>query len=148
MIGTRAALLVGMVGVAAAALAAPASAAPAPSPGAAASGTADWKLIYQTDQTTYYLNAAGSAPTGDFNVQTLLEFKVPQVVDGAQVWSMVTHMQVNCRSQQLMTSENTFYASQMGSGKAIQTQAASDNWHDPDPGSLGELVLSTSCGKS
>jgi hypothetical protein len=148
MIGMRAALLVWMVGIAAPAFGAVAVAVPpAPSP-ASAGAAANWKQIFETDQTTYYVSNAAAVPAGDFNVDTLLEFKVPQVVDGAQVWSMVTRMQLNCRSQQVMTIENTFYALQMGGGKAIQTQATSDNWHEPDPGSLGELVWSSSCGKS
>jgi hypothetical protein len=148
MIGMRAALVAWIVGVAAAAPGAAAIAAPAaPSP-AGATATTNWKQIFETNQTTYYVSAATPAPTGDSNVDTLLEFKVPQVVDSAQVWSMVTRMQVNCSSQQVMTVENTFYALPMGGGKAIQTQATSDNWHEPDPGSLGELVFNTRCGKS
>ena len=148
MNGMRAALVAWIVGVAAAAPGAAAIASPAaPSP-AGATAASNWKQIFETNQTTYYVSAAGPPPSGDYNVDTLLEFKVPQVVDGAQVWSMVTRMQVDCSSRQLMTVENTFYARPMGSGKAIQTQAASDNWHDPDPGSLGELVWNSTCGKS
>jgi hypothetical protein len=143
MIRTRAALvLVGVVSAAAQ------TAAASPPSGPAANAAAPWKQVYETNQTIYYVGAASAAPTGELDVETLLEFKVPQVVDGAQVWSMVSRMQLNCGSQQVMTIDNAFYALPMAAGRTVRTQAATDGWHQPDPGSLGELVWSTSCGKS
>lgn len=147
MIGIRPALQICAAGVAALALGGATMAAQAAPDPAAAIAAVGWKQIYETNQTTYYVSSATAATSGDLNVETLMQFKVPQVVDGAQVWSMMSRMQVNCQSQQLMTVENTFYAMPMGGGKAIRTQAASDNWHNPDPDSLGELVWNTSCGK-
>jgi hypothetical protein len=133
---------------AAAQLAPVAAVASPPASSAAANAAPAWKQIYETNQTIYYVGAASPARTGETDVATLLEFKVPQVVDGAQVWSMLSRMQLNCASEQVMTLENTFYAGQMATGTAVQTQAASDAWHAPDPGSLGELVWNTGCGRS
>ena len=141
----RAALLVGIAGVAAQALALGAAAAPAAGPAPPAGA---WKQVFETNQTVYYVGAASAAPGAEHDIATLLEFKVPQVVDGAQAWSMVSRMKVNCDAGQVMTVENIVYALPMGAGPAVQTQASDDAWHQPDPGSLGELVLDTGCGRS
>jgi surface-adhesin protein E len=148
MPGTRAALLlIGTACVAAHAFGEGAIASPAPGP-PAASEPAGWKQIYETGQTVYYVDAARAGLGSERDVETLLAFKVPQVVDGAQAWSMVSRMRLNCDSDQVATIDNTFYALPMGAGRAVQTQPADNEWHEPDPGSLGELVWSTSCGKS
>ena len=114
---------------------------------AAAPGAPAWKQVYETNQTVYYVSAASFARPGDADVATLIEFKVPQVVGAAQTWSMVSHMKLNCDLKRVMTIDNSFYALPMGAGPVVLTQAANDQWHEPEAGSLGELVWSTGCGK-
>jgi hypothetical protein len=118
------------------------------SPAAPDGGAAPaWKQIYEDSQTIYYVGAASPAPTGPSDVATLLEFKVPQVVNGAQVWSVVSHMKLSCDERRMITIDNTLYALRMGAGPVVQLQAANDAWHQPQPGSFGDLVWSTACGK-
>ena len=81
-------------------------------------------------------------------MESLLEYKVPQVLGGTQVWSVVSHMKLDCDAKKVVTIDNTTYSRQMGSGRAIQTQATNDTLHEPDAGSLGELIWSTACGKN
>jgi hypothetical protein len=141
-------LVVGLLGAAAALAAANASPPPqSPGPGAM-SGAVAWKQVYANSQATYYVGATNLPQAGDSDTETLLDFKIPQVVGSAQVWSVVSRMKLRCGQQQVVTVDNTLYARRMGAGKAIQSQDANDNWHEPEPGSLGELIWSTACGKS
>ena len=111
-------------------------------------GAATWKQIFQNSQATYYVGATNLPQTGEAETQTLLDFRIPQVIGGAQVWSMVSRMKLRCGQQQVVTVDNTLYARRMGTGKPIQSQDAEDSWHEPEPGSLGELIWSTACAKS
>jgi hypothetical protein len=106
-----------------------------------------WKQIFEDGQTIYYVAATSPGQTGESDTASLLEFKVPQVVGGAQVWSVVSHMKLNCDQKQVVTLDNTSYAQRMGTGRVIQSQGTGDAWHVPEPGSLGELIWSTACGK-
>jgi hypothetical protein len=124
----------------------PALAAPAPSaPAAAPSG---WKQVYEDSQTIYYVGAAGAAAAGEGDAEALLAFKVPQVIDGVQVWSIVSRLKLDCPQRRVVTLDNTLYALPMATGKVIQVQDAHDDWHTPQAGSLGELVWSAGCGRS
>jgi len=107
-----------------------------------------WKQIFEDGQTIYYVAATSPGQTGESDTASLLEFKVPQVVGGAQVWSVVSHMKLNCEQKQVVTLDNTSYAQQMGTGRVIQSQGTGDAWHVPEPGSLGELIWNTACGKN
>lgn len=151
MVKARAAiLLAGLLGVVAAiARAEPIASPSSASPGATAPGrAAGWKQIYEDSQTIYYVGATSPAQTGEFDTASLLEFKIPQVVGSAQVWSVVSRMKLNCEQKQVVTVDNTSYALPMGTGKVVQSQDAGDSWHQPEPGSLGELIWSTACAKS
>jgi hypothetical protein len=120
-------------------------ASPPPSSTSPASG-GPWKQIYENGQTIYYVGAAYIPQTGQSDVEALLEFKIPQVVGGAQVWSVVSRMTLSCDQKRMITVDNTLYAHRMGAGRVVQSQAANDTWHQPEPGSLGELIWSTACG--
>lgn len=106
-----------------------------------------WKQIYENGQVAYYVDSASLRTSGEFSVTSLLEYKIPQVVNGSQVWSMVTHMKLNCGQDQMVTTDNTFYALKMGAGPVVQSQPANDTWHPPQPDSLGGLIWATACGK-
>jgi hypothetical protein len=123
---------------------APAAHAEPPQPPPASSDA--WKQIYEDSQTVYYVSAATTAADVTAT-QSLLEFKVPQVVGSAQAWSVVSRMRLNCDTRQVVTVDNTTYAHKMGTGTVVQSQGANDSWHQPEPGSLGELIWSTVCGK-
>jgi len=114
---------------------------------AAASPTTPWKLIYENSQVTYYIDARAVQASGVSDVASLLEYKIPQVVGGAQVWSIVSHMQLNCGAQLLVTTDNTLYALKMGTGPVVAAQAANDSWHRPQPGSLGDVIWNRACPK-
>jgi hypothetical protein len=151
MVKARAAvLLAGLLGgVAPISLAQPvASPSSASSSAITPSRTPAWKQIFENNQTVYYVSAADVVQTGESNAESLMEFKIPQVVGSAQVWSVVSHMKLNCDQKQVVTIDNTFYARRMGTGTVIQSQNVNDNWHQPEPGSLGELIWSTACGKN
>lgn len=114
----------------------------------AASAGAAWKQLYEDGQTIYYVDAAArSQAGGPANVTSMLEYKVPQVIGGAQVWSIVTHMQLNCDQNRMLTTDNTLYAAKMGAGPVVESQPANDSWHTPQPGTLGGLVWSAVCTK-
>jgi opacity protein-like surface antigen len=147
MAKTRAALFLVDILCAAASIA-PLAATASPASAAAGDGAAAWKQVFETGQTIYYVSAADPPRAGEAAIETLLEFKVPQVVAGAQAWSMVSHMKLDCDGQRVMTTDNTFYALPMGAGAAVRTEAANDLWHEPEPGSLGELVWSVGCRKN
>jgi len=125
----------------------PAIASPAIPSAPAANAAPGWRQIYADSQTIYYVGAADVAPTGQSDIETLLEFTVPQVVNGAQVWSIVSHMKLSCDQRRMFTVDNTLYALRMGAGPVVQLQPANDAWHQPQPGSLGELIWSTACGR-
>jgi hypothetical protein len=125
----------------------PAASPPSPSSTAATASRA-WKQIYEDNQTVYYVSATGLAQTGESDTESLLEFKVPQVVGGVQVWSMVSRMKLNCDQNEVVTVDNTSYARPMGTGTVIQSQSANDAWHHPEAGSLGGLIWSTACAKN
>ena len=118
---------------------------PAPSAPQAAGAAIAWKQLYDDGQTTYYVDAAGLPSTGASDVTSLLEYKVPQVIGGSQVWSIVTHMKVRCDENRMVTSDNTLFASKMGTGPVIEAQPANDSWHAPIPGTLGGLVWGAAC---
>ena len=140
-------LLAGLLCVAAPrAPAQPISASPPPSPAAAGAAPA-WKPIYENSQTIYYVGAADVPQTGQSDVETLMEFRIPQVVDGDQVWSIVSHMKLSCDQQRMITLDNTLYALRMGAGPVVESQPANDQWHQPEAGTLGALVWSAACGK-
>ena len=115
---------------------------------AAASGASQWKQIYEDSQTIYYVSATNSSSSTTSEVESLLQYKVPQVVGSTPVWSVVSHTKLDCDAKKVVTIDNTTYSLQMGSGRAIQSQVTNDAWHQPDPGSLGELIWSTACGKN
>jgi hypothetical protein len=139
MVKPRAAVLLAV----ATCLAAPAALAEPP-----AAVASQWKQIYEDSQTIYYVSAINSSSSTTSDVESLLEYKVPQVLGGTQVWSVVSHMKLDCDAKKVVTIDNTTYSRQMGSGRAIQTQATNDTLHEPDAGSLGELIWSTACGKN
>ena len=120
----------------------------APIAAAQAGGPApSWKLVYQDAQTAYYVDAAPGPKSGEFPTASLIQYKVAQVVGASQVWSMVSHMKVDCDQREIMTIDNTLYASKMGTGPIVQSQLSSDNWHTPQPDSLGGLIWNAACGK-
>lgn len=122
--------------------------APSPATGAGPAAAAPaWKSIYQNSQKIYYLDASNVPESGQSTVQSLLEFRIPQVVNGDQVWSIISRMKLSCSQRQIITVDNTLYAQKMGTGPVIRSQALSDTWHVPQPGSLGELIWSSACGK-
>jgi len=106
-----------------------------------------WKQVYEDSQTVYYVDAANVPRIGQAEVQTLMAFKAPEVFDGVQVWSILSRMKLSCDQREMMTLDNTFHALPMGGGRVVQSQPSSDNWHSPKPGSLGELVWNSACGK-
>ena len=120
-------------------------AAPAPqTAGQAAAPT--WKQIFQNSQTVFYVETRPQGtPPGDLDLRTLLDFKVPQVLGGSQVWSIVAHLKVSCGRKQMTTVDNTLYALRMGAGPVVAAQRANDAFHTPSPGSLGEAILREAC---
>jgi hypothetical protein len=106
-----------------------------------------WKQLYEDSQTTYYVDAGTLPKAGPASVATLLQYKIPQVIGGAQVWSIVTRMKVNCDQNQMITIDNTLYAAKRGAGPVVESQPANDSWHAPLPGTLGGLVWSAACPK-
>jgi hypothetical protein len=119
----------------------------APPSHAAGSAAPAWKQIYEDGQTTYFIAAANAQQTGESEVESLLEFKVPQVVGGVQVASVVSHMKLSCDQRRMVTVDNTLYAQPMGAGRVVQVQASDDTWHSPEPGSLGDLIWGVACGR-
>ena len=107
----------------------------------------NWKPIYQDNQTAYYIDSRNLPLTGESTVASLIAYKVAQVNGGSQVWSVVSHMKVDCDQREIMTTDNTFYALKMGTGPVVQSQPSSDNWHAPQPDSLGGLIWSAACRK-
>jgi hypothetical protein len=132
-----------LLGLALSCLGVGAHAAAPPDAGAAA----PWKLIYENSQTAYYVDARGVQPTGQSDVAVLQNYKVAQVVDGAQVWSVVSAMKVTCDQNLIMTLNNTLYALKSGAGPVVSTQVVPDTWHTPQPDSLGGVVLGAVCPK-
>lgn len=120
---------------------------PAATPAAAAGPGAAWKQIFENGQLVYYIDTGGFQKTGQSSLSSLLEYKVPQVMGGSQVWSIVTHMKLSCDQDQMLTIDNTLYALKMGAGPVVESQTADDSWHAPQPGSIGGLVWNAACGK-
>jgi hypothetical protein len=106
-----------------------------------------WKQIYESPQSVYYVDSSAVQPTGRSGVVVLLQYKIAQVIDGVQVWSALSHMQISCDEKQLITIDNILYAAKMGAGRAVASQPVGDTWHAPQPGSLGGLVWTAACGK-
>jgi len=112
-----------------------------------AAGAPAWKPIYETNQTIYYVSAAAVPRTGRAATETMMEFKVPQVIGSDQVWSVVSRLELSCDEDSMLTVDNSYYPRPMGAGAPVQSQGANDAWHTPEAGSLGELVWSTLCRK-
>ena len=144
---TKAAAIMLLCAAAPAARAQPVGPSPSAPPAPTANPAPVWKPIYQNSQKAYYLDASNVSESGQSIVASLLEFKIPQVVNGDQVWSIVTRMKLSCQQRQIITMDNTLYALQMGGGPVVESQAVSDTWHVPQPGSLGDLIWSTACAK-
>jgi hypothetical protein len=117
------------------------------SPAPAARAAPAWKQLYEDNQTIYYLDTSNLPKGGASSATSLLEYKAPQVIGGAQVWSIVTHMKLNCDQNQMVTTDNTLYALKMGGGPIVQSQPANDTWHAPLEGTLGALVWGAACPK-
>jgi hypothetical protein len=138
----------GWIGAAMLLCAAPLAHAQSAPPAPAAVAPAGWKQLYEDGQTIYYVDAAAQRRAGGASaVTSLLEYKVPQVIGGAQVWSIVTHMQVNCDEHRMLSSDNTLYASKLGGGPVVEAQPSNDSWHTPQPGTFGGLVWTAVCAK-
>ena len=115
---------------------------------ASAAGQPAWRQLFETPQTTYYVGPPAPAtgpPAGDLAVSSLVAFKIPQVLNGAQVWSVISDVRVSCARHQMITRDSGLYASPMGAGKPISQSFGVDTWHAPEPGSLGELIWNTAC---
>jgi len=131
-----------------------ADASAAPSAGASAPAAPNaavppgWKVLFENSQSAYYLQPpAPAAAAGELQATTVLEFKIPEVLGGAQVWSIVAHLRLACDRQQLATSDNTLYASPLGAGPVVSVQRGDLAWRPPQPGSIGEMILRESCPK-
>jgi len=135
-----------MLAAVAVCLAAPTANAQTTTP-APASPTPAWRQIFENAQTIYYLSAANAPPTGEAEVETLQQFKVPQVFGGDQIWSIVSHYRLDCGQDRIVTLDNAYYPHRMGEGSPIQSLNPNDTWHAPEPGTLGELIWNTACGK-
>ena len=118
---------------------------PAPAPAPGGGGQPTWKQVFENSQTVYYIGQGGAPAGSTVDLSSLLEFKIPQVVNATQIWSIVAHLKVNCAAKQMITVDNTLYAGKMGAGKAVSVESGSDNWHTPQHGSLGELIWTTAC---
>lgn len=125
----------------------PASGPTGASPEPAADGAPAWKQIFEDRQAVYLVDATAARQTGQFTVLSLLQYKVPQVVDGAQVWSVVSRMKLSCDGGRMLTLDNTFYALKMGQGPVVRSATVNDTWHQPQPDSLGGLIWNAACGK-
>ena len=113
---------------------------------AAAADTAPaWKQVFENSQTIYYVSAAVAGSTGQTDMETLQQFKAPEVFGGDQIWSIVSRYKVDCAEDRIVTLDNAYYPRRMGAGAAVQALSADDEWHTPEPGSLGELVWNTAC---
>jgi len=123
---------------------------PAPPPVAAAptTGQPTWRQVFETPQTVYYLGQATPAagpPAGDLAISSMVAFKIPQVLNGAQVWSVISNLRLSCARRQMITRDAGLYAQPMGAGQPISQTFGVDAWHTPEPGSLGELVWKSAC---
>jgi hypothetical protein len=142
------AVLLGCLCAASVACAQPAAAPPPAAAAAAGKGSAAWKRVFQDREATYYVDASVQASAGPADARSLVNFKIAQVIDGSQVWSVVAHLRLNCGQDQMITIDNTLYALQMGAGPVVETQTASERWHTPQPGTLGGVIWNSVCGKS
>ena len=148
----RLAAVPAIVGAAAAVLA---HAAPPPTqpvaPNSADRGP-NWVKVAEDGQRLYFLeeNAATSAAprSGKAELRSLMQFKIPQVLQATQVWSLVSSLQLDCDRGQALTVSDTFYSGKLGTGRAVSFRASSDAWHTPAPGSLGEMAWNVACGRS
>jgi hypothetical protein len=118
-----------------------------PPPASPASVAPSWKLIYENSQTAYYFSADVPQQAGESDIVVLTEYKIPQVMDGVQVWSIVSNMKVKCDAARMATIDSTPHVLQMGAGRAVPMQVGQDVWHQPQPGSLGELIWNAVCVK-
>jgi hypothetical protein len=118
-----------------------------PSSPAVADSAAAWKMIYQDNQTIYYIDTTDTQRSGQSTIRSLIQYRIPRVVNSAQVWSVVSHMKLDCDQKQIVTIDNILYALKMGAGPVVQSQASNDTWHQPQPDSLGGLIWSAACGK-
>ncbi len=143
-----AAILVGCLSAASAACAQTPAAAPPAAPNVTAKTPAGWKQVSQDRGATYYIDVGARRSDGPSDASSLVNFKIAQVIDGSQVWSVVAHLKVNCDKDQMITIDNTLYALPGGAGPVVETQTASDRWHAPQPGSLGGLIWTSVCGKA
>ena len=138
-------LLVGLVWIASIARA---QAAASPPPGASTASVApSWKPIYETSQMAYYVAADVPPQSGESDISVLAEYKIPQVMDGVQIWSIVSHMKLKCAEARMATIDSTPYVLPMGAGRAVPMQVGRDGWHPPEAGSLGELIWNSVCAK-
>lgn len=128
-----------------------APAAPPPPTAAAAAPTAapasPWKQIYENSQTAFYIDDGNRQQSAQSDITVLAEYKIPQVIDSVQIWSIVSHMKVRCDAALIATVDNTPHVLPMGAGRAVPVQAAQVNWRSPQPGSLGALIWNAACGK-
>jgi hypothetical protein len=120
---------------------------PSSSPAAASAAAPAWKQIYENSQTLFYVDAGSVQQTGQYNVAALLEYKIPRVIGGVQVWSAISRMKISCDEKRMATVDNTLYALRMGTGKVVISQTTGDLWHPPQPGSLGEIIWNAVCEK-
>ncbi len=125
------------------------AAAPAPTP-AAATSPPGWKQLFENSQNIYYMGAnlaRPADPAAKMEVTLLVEFKIAQVLDGAQAWSAVSRLQLDCAQGRMITLNDTYYASKLGQGPAVSSHGGVDVWHAPQPGSLSQLIWSSACPK-
>ena len=130
-----------VAGLVVAAGARPQTAAPPPATGPA------WKPIFQNKQLAYYVDASRAQPSGPFELTLLEQFTLPRVIDGAQVWSLVSRIKIRCDQKEIATLDITLHALKMGAGPAIASQPIGEALHEPQPGSLGAIVWSAACAK-
>lgn len=118
---------------------------PAAPASSSSAGQSAWVQVAQDSQRLYYLESDASPSHGRKPARSLMEFKIPQVFQGTQVWSIVTNLQVDCDARQTVTVSDTFYSGRMGVGRIVSFNSGQDTWHAIAPGSLGAMAWDLAC---
>ncbi len=110
--------------------------------------SAEWLLVGGTHKYDEYLDMATIGPTGrTVTFWTLKDFKVDRQLPHATYRSVRIKKQIDCLARKSRPLQTTYYATQMGKGRPLQSGKGTREWSRVTPGSDGEVELKVACKK-
>lgn len=115
--------------------------------GAAANAAADWKVIDEQEARVTYVDPSEIRVTGNMaRIWTMVDFKNMQTMpSGTRYRSSKTLSEFDCKEGKIRMLQATAFSGKKGTGIAVFSGAAPEEWSYVTPGSVDALKQATAC---